>query len=108
MRLCWGLAESAFDGSLKSGVRCPVCVGSFGRNMVSVAGETFSHLICFTKKCHNFCIFNEICKDNSAKNALLFKTNKKKFIPVNFYGCHYASGSIILYLLTCLFQPLYI
>jgi hypothetical protein len=56
-RLCWylwwGLAESAFGGSLESGGR--FCVGAFGRNLTSVAVKMFSHLIYFIKKLYTFC-----------------------------------------------------
>jgi hypothetical protein len=43
-RLWWGLAESAFGGSLESGGR--FCVGEFGENRASVAVNVFifSHL----------------------------------------------------------------
>jgi hypothetical protein len=41
--LWWGLAESAFGGSLESGGR--FCVGAFGRNMSSVAIKMFPHSI---------------------------------------------------------------
>lgn len=37
--LWWGLAESAFNGSLGSGRW--FCVGAFGKNLVSVAVTTF-------------------------------------------------------------------
>jgi hypothetical protein len=40
-----GLAESAFDGILKSGGR--FCVGAFVRNLALVAVKMFSHLINF-------------------------------------------------------------
>jgi hypothetical protein len=39
----WGLMESMFGGSLES--RGHLCVGAFGRNLVSVALEMFPHLI---------------------------------------------------------------
>jgi hypothetical protein len=38
-RLWWGLAESAFGGSLESGGL--FCVGAFGRNMASVTVNMF-------------------------------------------------------------------
>jgi hypothetical protein len=55
----WGLAESAFCGSLESGDR--FCVGAYGRNLASVAVKMFSHLIYFRKKFCKFCTFNAIC-----------------------------------------------
>jgi hypothetical protein len=42
-RLWWGLAESAFDGSLESA--CLFCVGVIGRSLASVAVKMFSRLI---------------------------------------------------------------
>jgi hypothetical protein len=47
-RLWWGLAESAFGGSMDLGSR--FCVGAFGRNLVSVAVISFDTLIYFIKK----------------------------------------------------------
>jgi hypothetical protein len=51
-RLWWGLAESAFGGSLESGGR--FCVDAFGRNLASVAVKMFSHLIKFLRNLTNF------------------------------------------------------
>jgi hypothetical protein len=67
-RLWWGLAESAFGGSVESGGR--FCIGAFGRNLASVAVKMFSHLILFVKKCHKSCTFSAICKDNAAINCI--------------------------------------
>jgi hypothetical protein len=52
MKLLWGLAESAFGGSLESGGR--FCVGAFGRNLASVAKKMFSYLIYFIKAFYKF------------------------------------------------------
>jgi hypothetical protein len=46
-KLRWGPVESAFGGSMESGVRFYVVL--FGRNLVSVAGKVISHLIYFIK-----------------------------------------------------------
>jgi hypothetical protein len=67
-RLLWGLAESAFGGSLESGGR--FCVPAFGRNLASVAVKMFSHLIYFAKNCYKFCTFNAICEDNFKINFI--------------------------------------
>jgi hypothetical protein len=40
-RVWWGLAESAFGGSLESGGR--FCVSEFGGNLASVAANMFSY-----------------------------------------------------------------
>jgi hypothetical protein len=42
-RLRWGLANSAFGGSLESG--CQLYVGEFDKNVAVVATKMFSHLI---------------------------------------------------------------
>jgi hypothetical protein len=57
------MVGSAFGGSLEPGGR--FCVGAFGRNLVSVAMKTFSHLIYFIK-------ISAICKDNAAINVIGF------------------------------------
>jgi hypothetical protein len=67
-RLWWGLAESAFGGSLESGGR--FYVGAFDRNLASVAVKMFSHLIYFSKKFDKFCNFNAICKDIASINYI--------------------------------------
>jgi hypothetical protein len=59
-RLWWGLAESAFGGSLESGGRFYVV--AFGRNLASVAVKMFSHLIYFIKKLYKWCAFTAICR----------------------------------------------
>jgi hypothetical protein len=46
-RLWWGLAESPVGESLESGGRS--FVGAFGRNLVSVNVQMFSHSIYFIK-----------------------------------------------------------
>jgi hypothetical protein len=61
----WGVAESAFGGSLESGGR--FCVGAFGRNVASVAVNMFSCLIYFIRRC----TFNAICK---AKVAIKYNS----------------------------------
>jgi hypothetical protein len=76
-RLWWGLAESAFSGSLESGGR--FCVGAFGRNMASVAVKIFSNSIYFIKKSFNFCTFNAICKDKSAIHCMIVQYKKGSF-----------------------------
>jgi hypothetical protein len=90
--LWWGLAESAFGGSLESGGR--FCVGAFGRNLASVAVKMFSHSIYFIKKFYKFCTFSAICKDNAAINCITVQ-HKKRFSPVKFDGSYYASNNII-------------
>jgi hypothetical protein len=70
----WGLAESAFGGSLDSG--CRFCVGAFGRNLASVVVKMFSHWIYFIKKFYKFCSLNAICKDNAAINCITFQHKK--------------------------------
>jgi hypothetical protein len=67
-RLWWGLAESAFGGSLESGG--PFCVRTFGRDVVSVAVKMFTDIF------YEFCTFNAICKDNAAINCLLLNTKE--------------------------------
>jgi hypothetical protein len=54
--------------SLESGGR--FCVGSFDRNLASVAVKMFSHLIYFVKKFYKFCTLNAICKNNAAINCI--------------------------------------
>jgi hypothetical protein len=54
----WGLGESEFGGSLKSGGR--FCVGAFGSNLASIAVKMFSHLIYFIKTFYKFSSFNAI------------------------------------------------
>jgi hypothetical protein len=61
-------------GSLKSGGR--FCVGTFSRNLASVAVKMFSHLIYFIKKLYKFCTFNEIFKDNAAINSITVQHKK--------------------------------
>jgi hypothetical protein len=73
----WGLAESAFGGSLESGGR--FCVGAFGRNLASVAVKIFSHLIYFIRKFYKFCTFSAICKDNAAINCITVEHKKVSF-----------------------------
>jgi hypothetical protein len=82
--LWWGLAESAFGGSLEACGR--FCVGAFGRNLSSIAVNMFSHLIYFIKKFSKFCTFSAICKGNVAIIVLLFGT--ESFILVNFDGSY--------------------
>jgi hypothetical protein len=55
------------------------CVGASGRNLASVGVEMFSHLIYFLKKCDKFCIFNAICKDNTAINCSSVQHNSGSF-----------------------------
>jgi hypothetical protein len=82
-RLWWGLAESAFGGSLESGGRFCVgafgrnlesgglfCVGAFGGNLTSVALNIFSHLLYTIKKFYKLCAIDAICKDNVAINCI--------------------------------------
>jgi hypothetical protein len=73
-RLWWGLAESAFSGSLESGSR--FCVGPIGRNVASVTMKIFSHLIYFIKTFYKYCTFNAICKDNAAINCITVQHKK--------------------------------
>jgi hypothetical protein len=89
--LWWGLAESAFGGSLESGGR--FCVGAFGRNLASVALKMFLYLIQFIKRFCKFCTFNVTFKNNAAINCIIVQ-QKKRFIPVNFDGSYYATNLI--------------
>jgi hypothetical protein len=73
-RLWWGIAESAFGGSLESGGR--FYVGAFGRNLASVTVKMFSHLIQFIKKFYKFCDFNAIFKYNAARNCTVVQQKK--------------------------------
>jgi hypothetical protein len=60
MTLFWGLADPAFSRSLESGGR--FCVGAFGRNLASIAGKMFSHVICFIDKFYKRCTFLRFAK----------------------------------------------
>jgi hypothetical protein len=86
-RLWWSVEESAFGGSLESGGR--FCVGAFSRNLASVDVKMFPHLIPLIKTLFKFCTFNVVCKDNAAVNYINVQ-HKKRYIPVNFNGSHYA------------------
>jgi hypothetical protein len=76
-RLWWGLAESAFGGSLESGGR--FFVGTFGRNLDRVAVKMFSDIIYFTKKFYKFCTLSAICKDNAAINCIAVQHKNGSF-----------------------------
>jgi hypothetical protein len=57
-----------------------LCVGTFGRNLSSVAVKMFSHLILFTKKFYKFCTFNVIFKDNTAINCITVQHKEGSFL----------------------------
>jgi hypothetical protein len=60
--------ESEFGGSPESGGR--FCVGTFGKNLASVAVNIFSYLNYIRNKCYTFCTLNAISKDTAAINCI--------------------------------------
>jgi hypothetical protein len=71
-RLLWGLAESAFVGSLESGGR--FCVGAFDRNLASVAVKMFKHFIYFLRNVINVVLSMRFAKIMLQYIVLLFNT----------------------------------
>jgi hypothetical protein len=87
-RLRWGLTESAFGCSLKSGVRrSDFCWG--------FAVKTFSHLIYFIETFYKFCTFNASCKDNAAINFITVQHEKGPFQSTLTGNTYYATIGII-------------
>lgn len=64
-----------------SGVRGPVCANAFDNNLASVSVK-FLYFIFFIEKFCNVCIFNAICKDNSAVKCITFWRKKGSFPSV--------------------------
>jgi hypothetical protein len=68
-----------FGRRLESGMRQPICVGVFGRNLASVTMKMFSHLIYVINKLYEY-TFNVICKDNAAINCITLQHKKVSFL----------------------------
>jgi hypothetical protein len=64
-RVWWGLAESAFGGSVSLESGGWFCVDAFSRKLTLVAVKMFLHLMFyFKKRFYKCCGFNVICEDN--------------------------------------------
>jgi hypothetical protein len=64
---------------------------AFSFVLVRLAVKCFSYCenvlrFYIVKKFYKSCILNAICKDNTAKNCIIFQ--QKRFIPINFHGSH--------------------